>query len=391
MGKTFKSPAIAALILTALILLCAGLFLFFRGSAGSTAGKQPANGTIPVSSDADDSVRYIHISKIINNKKQEINILEVNPSVSGVQIKPVLSHDYVYGYDYLSEIIKRTNAYAAINAGFFSEYGLPSGMVAIDGKVLTLPTGKYPVFYVSGGKASLGMYKVQLKLIARESEIRPEKFNMPAGKWECAVYTPAYGLTNRVKGENYTVAVKAGKVISSGFRQEETKMPADGILITIKTEGQGFDEAEKNKYSSLLSLVKGDTVELSAFEKLPEDLQAYECGSWIVKEGNIVIGEKDPWIGVTTNNDPRTAIGLKKDGTVVMMTVDGRQPGYSEGMSCEELGEFLLGYGVENAAMLDGGASTEMVVNGRLVNKPSFKGKERPIAGGIAVFTDKMK
>lgn len=388
MGKRLKFKAIAAYVLTALILLCAGLFLFLVAKVNGAGSKHAVNGTIPVSSDVKNSVKYVHISKIINDKKQEINILEVNPAASGVRILPALSHDLVYGYEYLSSIAERKNAYAAVNAGFFFDYGLPSGMVAADGNILTLPTGKFPVFSVSGGKAALGGYKLDMRLNSGGSGIRADRLNMPAGTWECAVYTPAYGSTNRVKGENYTVMVQEGKVVSAGFRQDQSEIPSNGMLVTIKTDGNGVDAARKVNYSSILKLEKGDTLELTAAEPVPVGLQAYECGSWIVQDGKVVTGEKDAWTGVTTNNDPRTAIGLKKDGIVILITVDGRQPGYSEGMTFRELGEFLLEYGVENAAMLDGGASTEMIFNGKIVNKPSFKGQERPVGGGIVVIAD---
>jgi exopolysaccharide biosynthesis protein len=55
-------------------------------------------------------------------------------------------------------------------------------------------------------------------------------------------------------------------------------------------------------------------------------------------------------------------------------------------MTCRELGEFLIDYGVKSAAMLDGGASTEMIVEGEVVNKPSFKEQERPLGGGLVVI-----
>jgi exopolysaccharide biosynthesis protein len=67
------------------------------------------------------------------------------------------------------------------------------------------------------------------------------------------------------------------------------------------------------------------------------------------------------------------------------MTVDGRQPGYSVGVSAKELADFLIGYGVKDAAMLDGGASTEMILKGKVINKPSFKGEERPLGGALLV------
>ena len=71
---------------------------------------------------------------------------------------------------------------------------------------------------------------------------------------------------------------------------------------------------------------------------------------------------------------------------VILMTIDGRQPGYSIGMTGKELGNFILSYGINNAAMLDGGASTEMIVKGKIVNKPSGEGRERPVGGGIVLL-----
>ena len=129
----------------------------------------------------------------------------------------------------------------------------------------------------------------------------------------------------------------------------------------------------------------GEKVRFEYKPYLGTDGQAYECGSWIVRDGEIVIGDKDPWVGVLTNRDPRTAIGIKESGEVVLITVDGRQPGYSYGFTAQELGEFLVEYGVKDAAMLDGGASTEMIIKGKLVNKPSFRASERPLAGGIII------
>jgi exopolysaccharide biosynthesis protein len=69
----------------------------------------------------------------------------------------------------------------------------------------------------------------------------------------------------------------------------------------------------------------------------------------------------------------------------VLLTADGRQPGYSAGLTGRELGELLLELGISNAAMLDGGASTEMIVDGKIVNRPSFKGQERPLGGALIV------
>jgi exopolysaccharide biosynthesis protein len=136
---------------------------------------------------------------------------------------------------------------------------------------------------------------------------------------------------------------------------------------------------------NLAGLREGDKVGLIYDPPLNSRTQAYECGSWLVKAGKIVIGERDEWIGVMTNFDPRTAVGIKANGSLILITVDGRQPGFSTGLTGAELAEFLLDYGAENAAMLDGGASTEMILRGKVVNRPSFKGEERMLGGGLIV------
>ncbi len=68
---------------------------------------------------------------------------------------------------------------------------------------------------------------------------------------------------------------------------------------------------------------------------------------------------------------PRTAIGQKKDGTVVFVVVDGRQPGYSMGVTMKQLQEIMVDAGCYNAANLDGGSSTVLSYNDDIINQPS--------------------
>ncbi len=68
---------------------------------------------------------------------------------------------------------------------------------------------------------------------------------------------------------------------------------------------------------------------------------------------------------------PRTAIGQKKDGTVVFVVVDGRQPGYSMGVTMKQLQEIMIEAGCYNAANLDGGSSTVLSYHDDIINQPS--------------------
>lgn len=68
---------------------------------------------------------------------------------------------------------------------------------------------------------------------------------------------------------------------------------------------------------------------------------------------------------------PRTAIGQREDGAVVIVTIDGRKPGYSLGATMEQLADIMLDYGVVNAAACDGGSSSIMGYNGEIITRCS--------------------
>ena len=70
---------------------------------------------------------------------------------------------------------------------------------------------------------------------------------------------------------------------------------------------------------------------------------------------------------------PRTALGLSADGkTLVVLAVDGRQPGYSEGATCVDLADILLGEGCTDAVNMDGGGSTSLVIWDRKNSRPKM-------------------
>jgi hypothetical protein len=82
---------------------------------------------------------------------------------------------------------------------------------------------------------------------------------------------------------------------------------------------------------------------------------------------------------------PRTFVGIDRDTTrLFLCTVDGRQPS-SVGMNYREMADFLLSIGVWHATNLDGGGSTTMVVQGKIVNSPSDKKGERPVANSLQI------
>jgi hypothetical protein len=86
---------------------------------------------------------------------------------------------------------------------------------------------------------------------------------------------------------------------------------------------------------------------------------------------------------------PRTAVGFDADDDVLwVVVVDGRQPGYSVGMSLPELAGLFESLQVEDAVNLDGGGSTVMVVGGRAVSRPSDAEGERPVVNALGILKD---
>lgn len=84
---------------------------------------------------------------------------------------------------------------------------------------------------------------------------------------------------------------------------------------------------------------------------------------------------------------PRTAVGQKADGTVIFIVIDGRQA-HSVGATLKEVQDLLLEEGCVNAGNLDGGASSELVVDGELLTKPSSRYGERRLPNAFLVYDD---
>ena len=104
-------------------------------------------------------------------------------------------------------------------------------------------------------------------------------------------------------------------------------------------------------------------------------------GPPLIVDGQKMITDGDGGWGI----GPRTAIGQKKDGTVIFLVIDGRQPGYSTGATLRDVQDVLYEEGCYIAANLDGGSSTTLYYNGKVVNKPADLLGERMIPTAFIV------
>lgn len=99
----------------------------------------------------------------------------------------------------------------------------------------------------------------------------------------------------------------------------------------------------------------------------------------------IINGNKANTYGAAGGKDPRAAIGQTADGTVLLLTVDGRQAGMV-GANMRTVTDIMWEYGAVTAANIDGGSSTTMVLNGEVINKPCGPAGARYLPNGWLVF-----
>lgn len=192
-------------------------------------------------------------------------------------------------------------------------------------------------------------------------------------------------VTKMAENKNAVLAINGG-----GFDDENHNSSggsplgltmAYGKVITSKSYGGaggviGFDNDNK--------LVLGRWTAAQAKEKGVRD--AVTCGPFL-----IINGEASTVVGNGGWGDaPRTAIGQRRDGIVLWLVVDGRRVGMP-GADMDDLIKIMQRYGAYNASALDGGTSSVMVENYKVINDPidsTGAHKTRPIATGFGLILD---
>ena len=169
---------------------------------------------------------------------------------------------------------------------------------------------------------------------------------------------------------------------NSTFENGNKEIPGDGVILSAHGKKADF----LKNYVEL-----GDTIKiLLRLSPLNEKISEAVSGApQIIKNGRIKIDLKGEGLpeSFSTTKHPRTAIGYNKQKTkLYLFAVDGRQEGYSMGMSLRELAKFMLDWGVYEGINLDGGGSTTMYVRGELVNRPSDSSGERKVSNAIILL-----
>jgi hypothetical protein len=114
-------------------------------------------------------------------------------------------------------------------------------------------------------------------------------------------------------------------------------------------------------------------------------------GAGLLKRGGQTMAN---WVDVenlqaetfTDVRHPRTIIGVDRRGDVWLAAIDGRQVDHSIGMTFAELVGLADRLGLVDALNLDGGGSTTMVMEGKVVNRPSDAAGPRPVSDAIVIL-----
>ena len=297
----------------------------------------------------------------------------------------------------------------AVNADFFSfaAPGVPVGLHVQDGALITGPafdaTSRPSLLVESDGRAHVTVVTARGTLAAGGQSIAVTFWNRGRtgqGDSPPNAASAARGLTLFDARYGRTIDTVPGRLLlrlaapPPGARRTAV-VAIDSTATATLASGQLVaslgPEAPAAQRSALASLRAGiDSVTLDLALDVPLPREAVSGGPRLVRGGEVA-PEIDTFGDASMRaRNPRTAIGLTAAGHALLVVVDGRQRGWSEGMTMRELAELLQALGAANALNLDGGGSSTLVVRDasgalRVANRPSEGGTERAVGNALAV------
>jgi hypothetical protein len=355
-----------------------------------------------------DGVEYAEFEREIDKLPVRMNLLRLD--LTKVRLDVVHAMDEAIGVEKTSSIATRYGALAAINAGFFRLdtsifAGDAAGVLVIDNLLISESVNNRIALFIDNFEPDRTIVKfahLNINNIIRieKKEFRYSGINRERKENELIEYRPYFHRTTLTDNNGVEIIVKKGKIAEIKNGKGNSLIPHDGFVISAS--GKMRDE--------ILPLLKvGRKVKefmVTPFEpsrsSFPDDesnrtMKAFSRSEDItngapqlIKDGKIDITweqEKSSKSFVETKH-PRTAVALLKDGKFLMVTVDGRSEA-SGGIGLEDLAKLLLEFGAMDAMNLDGGGSSTMFLNDKVVNHPSDKEGERRVGDAILVFPRK--
>ena len=321
-------------------------------------------------------VEYTEKMLEINGRQNHVFLLAIDVGNPDISVVPYLAFDRIFGFEYLQSMTEATGAMAAVNAGFFFEYGRPSGLVVNNGEIISGGTDKFYSLIIKENDIRFEIVKTIVNLNINGQIIQIESYNKSPGVSKTAIFSSAYGATDRLGYYRRIIVIENDVVTEYKKVESAVDIPKDGYVIMLPV-----DFAFEND-------PMGAKCTVAFTPSYSVGTMAYECTSLLVKDGESLASDTMPWVRNLDHYDPRTCLGIMQDGRLGFVVIDGRGDNYSSGTTGRETADLMLELGFTDAVMLDGGGSSQMIYEGITVNRPSSGPDGRPIAGGFMIILD---
>jgi exopolysaccharide biosynthesis protein len=319
-----------------------------------------------------------------------INVLLVD--AQQVRLQLGLAMDEIAGSELTSSLAARHGALAAINGGYFRTTGIyrgeQVGTLVLNGKLLSEPNKNRASLAVAerGGRTQAAVVNVQtsaeLKLNGQPG-FPVSGFNRPREKDELIVFTPEFHRTTLTSADGVEAVVLRNRIVNLHEGAGSQPIPPGGFVLSAHGAARAWLRAKARR---------GARVEIKTTLSYAPAL-AFKAdfilggGPRLLQAGKLVETEAASYAASFYKlRHPRTALGWRADGQFVLVTVDGRQPQQSVGMTIPELAALMQELGCVEALNLDGGGSTTMVIQNKVVNSPSDATGERAVSDALLLF-----
>lgn len=326
-----------------------------------------------------------------------VNILRVDLEEPLLRFAAVPGRDDLVHRERPSSIAQRLTrpghtVVAAINADFGGDGNAPLGMMVRDGRLLVSPSARSSFALDRDRQPTIAAFRTTILLIPPGGgEPFPVELLNRADDFQSA------GLF----GSEWAESPRCAQLVQEVFLEVRggaiTPSSEHDALVRdiVRTRGgtpipPGFYCLQLAEDSALFRIGQKWTLAVHT-EPFIENLETVLTGApRIVRDGKVDIPWREERVreSFVTDEHPRTGIGFTQDRqTMLLVVVDGRQPGHSVGASLDRLAEIMIGLGAHEALNLDGGGSSTMVVRGEVVNRPSDPEGERATTSSFVVIS----
>lgn len=313
----------------------------------------------------DKGVKRVQILKYYQGQPVRINVIEVNQSLNpNLQLTPALASTTLGRKNTITTIAKHNNSIVAINGTFFKPAtGVPLGTLMINKKMYTGPIHDRVAMGIFDNGYDMARIQLNADLKTFGKTIKVDNINQPRTlSTHVIVYTPDWGNVAPASpkyGEQLAIN-KDGDVIA--VSSAPLAIPAEGFVVV--GPAQQLDKIKNDRRIKF---------EVSTIPNWNNVNHIISGGPYLVKDSQVYVDTAEQKLGAIGGRNPRTAVGYTADNHLIIVTVDGREKS-SVGMTLYELANFMKSIGCYNAMNLDGGGSTVLYVNGKVVNHPQVQG-----------------